>query len=168
MLPDDFNAHRLQLEAATARLNAGAPIPQVEPEWIEHMWDVMQRIPPGQRQSRSIGLGAIAVCDPSAQQIPPDQQLAVMARSMLLQTVMQFEGMEDYLKDETQRKRVFLAAATSPCNKDQFGEALVRRHLVESAPEAAEKEKQKLRQLGYDPDYPTLGSYFLDWLRDHC
>lgn len=165
MQTDDFGADRERLDAATGRLNAGEQIPEVEPSWIESMWEVMSRISREQRQHTAIGLGAIAGGDPA--EIGPEHRIALLARYMLLDALIERGIVDDYMNDESKRKKVFAAAASIKCDKNDLGKALAQRHLNESAPEVAEKAKEELRQAGHAPDHPGVGEKFIQWMRDN-
>src|SRR5262245_22349521 len=98
------------LEAATERLNAGAQIAQLEPSLIEHMWKALSRIPRNEGQPTAVGAVA-ARLDPDLAPRSPEQKLAMMARYALLDALIERGILDDYMKDETLRKKVFAAAA---------------------------------------------------------
>lgn len=164
MSPEDFTADQQRAEAATARLNAGEQIPEVEAAWIDHMWDIRGRIPPDKKNHTAIGLGAIAGGDPA--QIDPEHRVALMARYLLLDAVVELRVLDDYMDDESKRKEVFAAAASMKCDKNDLGEALAQKTIRESPPDVAEKVKQELRAAGCDPDHPRIGDRFVKWMRD--
>ncbi len=168
MQGDDFGADREQLDAATKRLNSGEQIPQVEASWIEHIWGAMSRISREQKQQHAIGLTAIAGGDPDAPQISPEQRIALMTRFMLLDALIERGVVDEYMIDESQRKRVFAAAASINCDKNDLGEALAHRHLRELPPDAALKSKEELRLAGCDPDHAKIDGRFIEWIRDRC
>lgn len=166
MSPQDFTEDQERSRAATTRLNAGEQIPEVEATWIEQMWDVRSRIPPEKREHTAIGLGAIAGGDPS--QIDPEHRVALMARCLLLDAIVELRVLDDYMNEESKRKKVFAAAASIMCNKNDLGEALAQKHIPESPADMAEKMKQELRAAGCDPDHPKIGDRFIRWMRDSC
>jgi len=160
MQDDDWNA-------ATERINAGVQIAQVEPSLIEHMWDVLTRISAERRQHVSIGFDALAFGNPKFAR-NPEQQVALMARYALLDALIERGILDDCMEDESLRKRVFAAAASLPCDKNDLGEALAQKVLHESPPGVVEKTKREMRQAGCDPNHPKVGDKFIQWMRDGC
>ncbi len=164
MLPDDLRADREREEAATERLNAGEQVPEVDAAWIERIWEVMQRIPRDKRQHMAIGLGAIA--GPDRPQIGPEERLALMVRYMLLDAVIEYGVLNEYMDDEVQRKKVFAAAASIRCDKDDVAEAVAQRQIRESPAAVAEKVKEEFRTAGCAPDHFGIGDRYIEWMRD--
>lgn len=156
------------LNAATERINTGAQIAQVEPSLIERVWDAVSRILAEKRQHTAIGLGAFALGNPELAPPNPEQRVALMARYALLDGLIERGILDDYMKDESLRKRVFAAAASLPCDKNDLGEAVAQKALRESPPEVVEKTREEMRQAGYDPDHPKVGDKFIQWMRDRC
>jgi hypothetical protein len=66
------------------------------------------------------------------------------------------------------RKRVFAAAATIPCDKNDLAEALAERVLRDASPEVVERAKEEPKNAGQDIDRPKIGEKFIDWIRAHC
>ena len=156
------------LHAATERFDAGEQILQVEPSQIAHVWEAMSRIPIEARQkTAAIGLD-VAFGDPDLARRNPEQQVALMVRYALLDALIERGNLNPYMSDESLRKRVFAAAATIPCNKNDLGEVLVQRLLRKSPPEVAQKVEQEMRQAGCDPDHPRVYDKFMEWMRDNC
>ena len=161
MQADDFDALRKRMDAVAARVNAGEEIPEVDPSRIEHMWDVMSRIPRG--QNKTIGLGA-AGGDPNARQTDIEEQVAVVFRCKILEALVDRGVLNDFMKDEEGRKKLFVAAATLKCDKNDFGEALAQESIREAPPEVREKMKEELRLAGCDPDHPAIVEKFITWI----
>src|SRR3954447_2216499 len=95
------------LAEATERLNAGAPIPPIDPALIERVWTVMSQLPADQRQHTSICLGAIA--DPASMPLmpsTPDQMVGLMSRSAMLEALTARGIFDEYLHDESLRKKL--------------------------------------------------------------
>lgn len=159
------NTDRERLDAATKQLNEGEQIPEVEAAWIEHLWETTNRISREQRQHTAIELGAIA--DPNAPQIDPENQVALLARFMMLDALIERGILDEYIRDKSERKKLFAAAASISCDKNDLGEALAQKHLREMAPDLAEKTKEELRLAGCDPDQTNIGKKFIEWLRDN-
>lgn len=153
--------------AATERINAGAEIPTVDPSLIEHLWLAINRIPRPQRQQTAIGLGAFARCDPDALPKNPDEHVAMMARCALLDALVERGVLDDYMKEESQRKKVFAAAASFPCDKNDLGEALTERVLRDLPPDQLEEANEQLKQAGYDRDHLRVTDKFITWMRDN-
>jgi len=76
------------LIAAAERLNAGAPIPTIEPSQVEHVWEALSRIPMESRKNSAVGL--TAVCG-DAEYAPKnaDEQVALMTRFVLLDALLE-------------------------------------------------------------------------------
>jgi hypothetical protein len=155
------------LEAATERLNAGAEIEQVEPSLIEHMWKALSRIPSNERQPTAVGHVA-ALIDPDLVPQNPEQKVAMMARYALLNALIEHGVLDDYMKDETLRKKVFAAAARLPCDQNDLYEAVAERVLRQSPPDIKQKTEEDLALRGYDPGHLKLADKFIAWMRDNC
>ena len=155
------------LEAATERLNAGAQIVQLEPSLIEHMWKALSRIPRNEAQPTAVGYIAAQLA-PELEPRSPEHKLAMMARYALLDELIERGILDDYMKDETLRKKVFAAAARLPCDQNDLSEAVAERVLRRSPPDIREKTKQDLLQAGYDPDHLKVADKFIAWMRDNC
>jgi|GEM_PF-4673018 hypothetical protein len=151
--------------AATERVNAGTEIPAVTSSLVEHMWEAMSSISQERRQHTAIGLEAIA--GPDLVLLNPEQQVALTVRYFLLEGLIELGLLDENLKDESQQKRVFAAAASFPCNKDDLADATMRRVLRDSPPEAAQKAYEEFRQAGYDPERPEVGERFKRWMQDN-
>jgi hypothetical protein len=163
MQADDFDALRQRMAAVAARVNAGDAIPEVDPSGIEYMWETVSRIPRG--QNKTIGLEAVARGDPTAHEIDPEEQFAVVFRCKILEALVDLGVLNDFIKDEAGRKKVFAAAATLKCNRDDFGEAVAQESIREAPPEVQEKMKEELRLAGCDPDHPAIVEKFIAWIR---
>ena len=153
------------LEAATDRLNAGAQIAQVEPSLIEHMWKALSRIPRNQGQPTGF---VAARLEPDLAPRNPEQKLAMMARYALLNALIERGILDDYMKDETLREKVFAAAARLPCDKNDLLEAVAERVLQQSPPGITQQTKEDLAHLGYDPQHLKVADKFIAWMRDNC
>ena len=155
------------LNAAAERLNAGAPIPAIEPSQIEHVWEVFSRIPTERRKNTAVGL--TAVCgDPKYAPKNAEEQVALMTRFVLLDALLERGILSDHMKAEAERKRVFAAAAKIPCDKNDLAEALAERMLRDASPEAVERIKEEAKNAGWDIERPKIGDKFIDWIRNHC
>jgi hypothetical protein len=154
------------LGAATERINAGAEIAAVEPFLMEHIWNAMSSIREEQRQNTMIGLQAVAD-DPELFPQNPEQHIAVIARYALLEALVERGILDEYMKDESLRKKLFAAAALFPCDKYDLGEAMVERLAREAPPDVATKTREEFVQAGYDPDHPKVADKLIDWMRDH-
>jgi len=156
---DDFSA-------AIERFNAGAQIAQVEASLIEHWWDAMRRIRAEKRHQVAIGLESFGGGNPDLVPRIPEQLTALMARCALLDALVEGGILDDYMENESLRKKVCRAAASLPYDKNDLGEALAQKALRESPPDVVEKTKEEMRQAGYDPDHPKVGDKFIEWMRD--
>jgi hypothetical protein len=174
----DFNDNSLQyrrsqvmenlegLEAATERLNAGAQIAEIQPSLIEEMWQALSRIPRKEGQPVAVGMVA-ARLEPGLAPRNPEEKLAMMVRYALLNALIELGVLDEYMKDEALRKKVFAAAALLPCGQNDLCEAVAERVLGQSPPDVRQKTKEGLTQAGYDPDHLKVADKFIEWIRDH-
>jgi len=145
---------------AVNRVNAEGPLETVDPSWIERSWKAVKSL--DGIEHRSVGLHAVA--DPNAPALSPGQRLAVGFRYALLDSLLKRGVLDSYMEDETLRKKVFAAAATLPCDKNDLGEATFLKRIRESPPEVAEKMIGEMRNAGYDPGRPKLDEKFFAWM----
>jgi len=157
---DDFSA-------AVEHLNAGAEIPVVKSALIERMWEALSRVPPEQKGHVSVGLGAFVGIDLGAMQ-NPEQTVAILARYALLDGLVERGVLDEYMKDESQRRKVFAAVASFPCNKDDMVEATLHKMLRESSAEDVQKAHAEFRAAGYDPEHPKVVEKLEQWIHDYC
>jgi hypothetical protein len=155
------------LDAAVERINAGAEVATVEPSLIEYMWKRISSIPKEQRQSTSAGFCGV-LADPDRFPQNPDQQAAMMIRYALLNALVERGILDDYMKDESLRQKVFAAAALFPCDKNDLGEAVAQRLVRDSSPDVVQKTDEEFRQAGYAPEHPKVGGNFIEWMRHNC
>src|SRR5215472_8300902 len=132
MLIDDLNA-------AVDRINAGAEIATVEPSLIEYLWKAISSIPEelGQRAPAGSHLAALVERDRIPQS--PDQRAALMMRYALLNGLVRQGILDDYMKDESLRQKVFAAAALFPCDKNDLSEAVAQPLGRESSADRVQK-----------------------------
>jgi hypothetical protein len=158
------------LDAAAGRINAGAEVATVEPSLIEQMWKRMSSIPKEQRQSTPAGIYGICgvIADPDSFPQHPDQRVAMMIRYALLNALVERGILDDYMKDESLRQKVFAAAALFPCDKNDLGEAVAQRLFRDSSPDVAQKAGEELSRAGYAPEHPKVGGKFIEWMRHNC
>ena len=152
------------LNLAAEQINSGAQIPTIEPSQIEHVWEVLSRIP--RRTNTAIGLTAVCANLDFAPK-SPDEQVALMTRYALLDALLERGVLKDYMNDESARKHVFAAAATLPCDKNDLAEALADRMLRDASPEVVERTREEMKNAGWDIDRPKIGEKFLGWIRSH-
>jgi hypothetical protein len=145
---------------AVNELNAGGPISVVDASWIERSWNAMSQL--DAIHGRSIGLHAVA--DPNAPALNPGERVAVSFRYTLLDSLLKRNILDSHMQDPTLRKKVFITAASLPCDKNDLGEASFLRRLGESAPDVAEKMIEEARNEGYDPEHPRLDGKFIAWM----
>jgi hypothetical protein len=154
--------------AAVARLNAGEPVAPVEFSSIERAWNAMGHLARGPRHSVGIDLGAVAGNDASLSSLSPDQRIAFTFRYALLDALTTAGILDRYMADANLRPKVFAAAASIPCDKNDLGEAMALKRLRESPPDVVQKMTEEMRQAGYDPDRPKLGEKFISWMDHNC
>jgi hypothetical protein len=152
------------IRAGTERLNAGAQVVEVPPVLIERMWEALSRIHSDKRQHAASYVGALL--DPGLVPSNPEQRLATMVRYALLNALLEADVLDEYMKDEKLRKKVFTAAASLPCDKNDLGEAAMEKVLRDSPPDIRQKKKEELIQAGYDPDHLKVADRFIAWMND--
>jgi hypothetical protein len=154
------------LQAALERVNAGAPIATIDPYLVERMWEAFSRIPRQERQQPAGMIGA--KLDPSLAPQGPEQKLGMMLRYTLLNRLIERGVLDEYMKDEASRKKVFAAAASMPCDQHDLIEAVAETVLRESPQDVREKKKEELSQAGYDPEQLKVADRFIEWMRINC
>jgi hypothetical protein len=155
------------LNAAADRINAGAEVATVEPSLIEYMWKRISSIRKEQRQSTSAGFCGV-LADPDRFPQNPDQHAAMMIRYTLLNALVERGILDDYMKDESLRHKVFAAAALFPCDQNDLGEAVAQRLARDSSPDVAQKTGEEFTQAGYAPKHSKVGGKFIEWMRHNC
>lgn len=153
--------------AAADRVNAGEPIAPVEAFLIETAWELSNRLAPTKQHSVGFDLVAMAGNNPNLPALGPDQRLAFSLRYGLLDALLQRGILDSYMEEAELRRKVFAAAASLPCDKNDLGEAFFLKRLRESPPDVAEKMTEEARQAGYDPDHPKLDEKFTAWMSDN-
>lgn len=161
MQPEDFGS-------AVARLNAGGELQPVDASLLENLWNAMSRIPKPQGNNVAIGIDAITGFDPNALPLNADKQVAVMMRYAVLEALQQRGVLVDYMTNDAAKKRVFEAAATFPCDKNDLSEALAESALRNAPPERQKVMMAELTKAGYDPDHLAVADKFVAWMNEHC
>jgi hypothetical protein len=158
------------LDAAADRINAGAEVATLEPSFIEYMWRRLSSIPKEQRQSTPAGISGICgvIADPDPVPQNPDQRVAMMIRYALLNALVERGILDDYMKDESLRQKVFAAAALFPCDKNDLEEAVAQGLFRDSSADVVQKSGEELRQAGYASEHPKVGGKFIEWMRHNC
>ena len=148
-----------EMNVVTEQINAGGEVPGVESSLIEQMWKATSSIPKDLLQGSSTGMHAVASAGPSSFPEDPEQRVGLLIRYALMNALIERGLLDDYMKDEVQRKKVFAAAAQFPCDKNDLGEAIAQK--------LNQQTNEELRQAGYDPDHPKVGERFIAWMREH-
>jgi hypothetical protein len=166
MQADELNDKQ---NAVVDRINAGEEIASVEPALIEHLWTALNSIPREQLEKLRGSTGSFGVhCDPDLLPESPEKRVGMMMRNVLFNALLERGILDEYMKDEVLRKKVFAAAALFPCDKDDLGEAVAQRLIRDAQPDVAEKTREEFRQAGYDPDHPKVAAKFIAWIRENC
>ena len=124
----------------------------------------MSSVPREQRHSTSPGFTGV-LADPGRLPKNPDEHVGMMIRYALLNALVEGGILDDYMKDESLRQKVFTAAAQFPCDKNDLGEAVAQR---DSSPAVAQKTGEEFRQTGYDPEHPKVSKKFIEWMLHNC
>ena len=139
----------------------GGPIPFVDPDDMKKMWQSVRDCP----ANTASGFGAVAGLGLSNPTLDGVQILGV--RLNLLRSLFERGVLRDHLVDGEITDETFRAAATMPCEWNDFCEAGVQLLLKQSSEETVSKAKEMFMAQGYDPDKPEIDSKFLAWMRDH-
>lgn len=154
------------LDAALERINAGAPIPTIEPSQIEHVWERLSLIRRETQQNGTVGFTAVCA-NPQFAPKGPDEQIALSIRYALLDALIEQGVLDDYMNDTSRRQHVFVAAAKIPCHRNDLAEALAGKKLREASRDVVEQTKNKLKSAGSDVARPKVGEKFIGWIRSH-
>jgi hypothetical protein len=101
---------------------------------------------------------------------PPEQLMAIQHRYALMSSVIDRGVLSDYKHGDELDEAVFLAAATIPCNKEDFAQAMMPSMLTQFPAEDATKFREKMQAQGYDNMTiykPIVDGKFLEWLRSN-
>jgi hypothetical protein len=157
------------LQTMIKQFNDGAPIPPASAYDLRQFWDVSRRVkadmPP--RPDVAVGLGVFAAYGFEAASAGPRTYMPIQWRHEVMWSLVQRGVLKDYVHGEELDEKVFIAAATMPCNKTDVAETMLPLLLAKS-PEIAEKAKENMRAEGYDPDKPNIDAKFVEWLRKNC
>jgi hypothetical protein len=167
--PEKLQANAESVRALVERFNSGAPIPPVSASDIKQLWDASRRMnadmPP--RSDVAIGLGVYLAYGVEAA-VDPERFMAVQWRHTVLSDLLERAVLADYLRDSEPDDRVFAAAATMPCTKDDLGQAMLPQVLAQMPSEEAVKMREEMKASGFDPAKPNIDSKFIRWLQDSC
>lgn len=155
------------LRALAEEINAGAQIPTIEAAQIEQVWEALSRIPVNRRKSEDIGFTGVCV-NPALAPKNAEEEVALMARYALLNALLERGFLNDHMNDESARKRVFVAAATLPCDTNDLGEALAERLLCDKPADVVERTREELKNAGWDLNRPKVVEKFVSWIHNHC
>jgi hypothetical protein len=163
---DRSEAVAMQMLAVAETFNSGAPIPPVNAFDIRQMWDASRRMNAEMSldPNHAVGLGVYAAYGVEAASTRPEQFILVHLRHSLMSDLVGRGVLNDYMQGEELDEKVFHAAATIPCSKDDWAGVLVQLSRAQSSAGVVEKAKEEIR----DTDKPSIDGKFLHWLRDNC
>ncbi|MBV9180009.1 MAG: hypothetical protein JO356_01740 [Acidobacteria bacterium] len=159
------------LQAAIKNFNAGHPIQAVNAYDLRQCWDAGRRVhaevgPP--TPECAIGLAVYAAHGFEAASCPPEQLTAITWRCQLLSSFVDRGVLRDYIRGEELDERAFCAAATMPCDKEDFAQAMIPSMVKLFPPEELAKFLEEMKAHAYDIDKPPVDQKFLDWLCNNC
>ncbi len=156
MIADDFNN--------------GLPIPPVAVADMKQMWAGMRRMSADTplRPDTATSLGVYASYGSDAASRGVEEFMPVALRHALLDALLKRGALNDYMQADEPTEKLFLAAATIPCNGQDLWEALAKFKLSQMPTEAAAKARQDMSAEGHDPDTFEIDRKFLDWIRENC
>ena len=150
---------------ALEKLNAGDPIPPCDAAYLKNAWEALSSLPAGIRGTVSFDVRAISGdAGPDLMTRDPGQFVAFGMRFAMLQALTERGALNDYMQDDAQRTKVFHAAATMPCDKNDFGDAMSQQILRDSPPDVAAKTREEMLAAGLDPDHPKVITKFIAWM----
>ncbi len=154
MIADDFNN--------------GLPIPPVAVADMKQMWAGMRRMsadtPPRPDMAISLRVYASYGIDAASRGI--EEFMPVSLRHALLDALLKRGVLNDYMQADEPGEKLFLAAATLPCSKEDVAEVFIEARLSELSPDETAKAREEMRAQGYDEK--RIEKRFLAWLRDNC
>jgi hypothetical protein len=157
-----------QFAIVMAEFDKGTAIPTVDIAAMKQFAEVSARMlaeaPP--KPNVAVGFGAYAKYGLDASSYSPQEFVAIWLRQNLLSALIQRGVLQEYMKDDESREKVYGAAATFPCNKEDLAEALILLQLSLSTPDVVAKAKEEFKQRGYDLDKPTIEGKFIAWMKD--
>ncbi len=115
----------------------------------------------------ALGAGAYAAYGVEAAVTRPHELMPIMLRENMLASLFERGILKDYLHGEELDEKVFSAAATMPCNKQDWEQAMFPAVLAQFPADQALKVKEEARAAGIDLDNPPIDGKFLDWLRSN-
>lgn len=168
--PEKMTAKAEAARATYERFNSGAPIPAVNPSDLRQLCEATRCLnaehPP--RRDSAVGLSLYAALGFEAACESPEHWVPIQLRCQLLSALIERGVLKEYQRGEELDERVFHAAATMPCDKNDLGEAMLPQALANFPAETVAKAKEEMLANGYDPNTPNVDGKFLDWLREHC
>jgi hypothetical protein len=166
--PERAMARAEAMDAAAAQFNSGAPIPPVKASDLKQLWEATRRMnadmPP--RPGVAVGLAVYAAYGFEAACAPPEELMAITSRGQLLSAIVERGVLNEYVHGEELDEEVFRAAATMPCDKDDFFQAIMPDMVTQLPAEDVAKFKEEMRTHGYDIYQPSVDRKFLEWLRN--
>jgi hypothetical protein len=168
--PEKAMARAEAMSAAVQQFNSGAPIPPVKASDLRQFWDARRRMnadmPP--RPGVAVGLAVYAAYGFEAAAGDPGGLLAIKWRHQLMSALVERGVLSEYVHGEELDERVFRAAATMPCDKEDFFQAVMPQMLTLFPPEDVPKFKEEMEAHRYDIDKPPVDQKLLEWLRTKC
>jgi hypothetical protein len=169
--PEKAMARAEAMDAAAAQFNSGAPIPPVRASDLKQLWEATRRMNadmPPKPSGGAVGLSLFAAYGFKAAAGDPGELLPIMWRHQLMSALVERGVLSDYMRGDEPDERAFRAAATMPCDKEDFAQATMPGMLTEFPPEDAAKFRENLLIQGYDIDRPSVDGKFIEWLRNNC
>lgn len=146
----------------------GGPVPAADPEHIKMLWNRAREagiLPSGTTSGLGAHAGGIGIDASFLGEAAREKHFALSMRFYLLQSLLERNVLRDYLQGDELPDAVFAAVAEMPCDKEEFGEAVVQL-TMKRQPDADYSElKREMIAHGYDPDAPKIDAKFLLWLQ---
>jgi hypothetical protein len=143
----------------------GGPVPAADPEHLKMLWSRMRELEQLRDPGKTYGLGALGLDASFLGESAREKHFALTMRLYLLQSLLERDVLRDYLQDGELPDEVFATAAEIPCDKEEFGEAVVQLTMKQYPDADYSEMKREMIAHGYDPDAPKIDAKFLAWLR---
>ena len=144
-------------------INAGAPVPAVNPEQLKRLWRGVRDIKAASPQRKGMAIAGKSFLSGNP---TTTEYLSVSQRANLIDALLERGVLKEFEAGGELPDCVFRAAAMMPINKDDLGEAMLQLHLTKMLPEEAAKINAEWLAEGYDADHPKIDDKFLAAIRE--
>ena len=145
-------------------INAGAPVPVVDPEQLKRLWHGISRtiemLAAQNRERGAIAGASLLSGTPTA-----TEYFSVAMRENLVRALYDRGVLREFEQDGELLDSVFQTAATMPMSIEDLGEATMVKLVGKMPPEEAKEAKAKWLSVGFDVNHPKIDEKFLAAVR---